>query len=60
MKDDKQNKESENTELGDKQNKESENTELDDKQLEQTAGGAGRLIPGHHYTFDERIVEGRP
>ena len=33
---------------------------LGDDDLDGVAGGVGPLIPGHHYTYDDGVVGGRP
>ena len=33
---------------------------IDDDDLDGAAGGVGPLTPGHHYTYDDGVVGGRP
>ena len=33
---------------------------IDDDDLDGVAGGIGPLMPGHHYTYDDGVVGGRP
>ena len=33
---------------------------IDDDDLDGVAGGLGPLMPGHHYTYDDGVVGGRP
>ena len=33
---------------------------IDDDDLDGAAGGVGPLMPGHHYTYDDGVVGGRP
>ena len=33
---------------------------IDDDDLDGATGGVGPLMPGHHYTYDDGVVGGRP